>query len=257
MESAFTSGVFTSNNDNALFAFSASPPNTNPVWVDLVQSGRKDFVANSTIIGKLDTLNDPRTPYFFTQDASQGYSGGRTWSLQQLSRNFSKPGGLVGDATDLGRLSFPDYPGDVLDYAEVEFYLSEAAARGYSVGVDAATHYNRAVTASITFWGGSTADAVTYLAQPAVNYLTAPGDYRQKIGTQAWLGFYNRGWDGWIETRRLDYPKLPAAASAKSGFPVRFTYPINEQNVNSVNYASASSSVGGDVVTTKLFWDVF
>jgi len=37
--------------------------------------------------------------------------------------------------------------------------------------------------------------------------------------------------------------------------PTRFTYPINEQTINSANYSSASSTIGGDKLTTKLFWD--
>jgi hypothetical protein len=42
---AISGGVFTSNADNAALQYT-STPNTNPVWVDLVQSGRSDFVTN-------------------------------------------------------------------------------------------------------------------------------------------------------------------------------------------------------------------
>ncbi len=52
VESAVAGGVFTSNADNAEFDYLGAPPNTNPIWVDLVQSGRKDFVAASTIINR-------------------------------------------------------------------------------------------------------------------------------------------------------------------------------------------------------------
>lgn len=44
VEEAFNAGVFTSNADNALFAYSAVQPNTNPIYVDLVASGRYDFI---------------------------------------------------------------------------------------------------------------------------------------------------------------------------------------------------------------------
>ncbi len=40
VESAIATGVFTSAADNASFQFLSGPPNTNPVWEDLVQSGR-------------------------------------------------------------------------------------------------------------------------------------------------------------------------------------------------------------------------
>jgi hypothetical protein len=45
--------------------------------------------------------------------------------------------------------------------------------------------------------------------------------------------------------------------NALSDFPVRFTYPILEQNINSSNYDAASTAIGGDRVTTKLFWDKY
>jgi hypothetical protein len=32
-----------------LYKYTSAPPNTNPVWVDLVQSGRSDFVTNTQI----------------------------------------------------------------------------------------------------------------------------------------------------------------------------------------------------------------
>ncbi|MBA2746022.1 MAG: hypothetical protein H0U44_07355, partial [Flavisolibacter sp.] len=44
--------------------------------------------------------------------------------------------------------------------------------------------------------------------------------------------------------------------SAASVIPKRFTYPIPEQNLNPLNYTAAATSVGGDVVATRLFWDV-
>src|SRR6185503_11565711 len=65
VESAVASGVFTSNADNAELHYQAAPPNTNPIWVDLVQSGRDDFVAASTLIDSLKAKNDPRLDNLF------------------------------------------------------------------------------------------------------------------------------------------------------------------------------------------------
>lgn len=246
-EAAVQAGVFQSNDDNASFQYLSSTPNTNPVWVDLVQSGRKDFVAASTIISTMQSVNDPRIPLFFTTDAANGYSGGAPGASSSYA-TFSKPSST---------LTAPDYPTLLLSYAEVEFYLAEAVERSFNVGGTAAEHYNKAVTASILYWGGTMQEANSYLAQPKVAYSTAPGSYKQKIGLQKWIALYNRGWDAWIEIRRLDYPQLNAPPTAKSEFPLRFTYPINEQNVNTINYNAAATAIGGDDVTTKLFWDVY
>ncbi|MFA6085906.1 SusD/RagB family nutrient-binding outer membrane lipoprotein [Mucilaginibacter sp.] len=245
VEAAVAAGVFTSNSDNANFKYALNPPNTNPIWVDLVQSGRLDFIASKTIIDNLKTTADPRLPLFFTTDASGNYSGGVPGTSNSYSA-FSKPSTT---------LTAPNFPGLLLDYAETEFNLAEAVERGYNVGGTAASHYANGITASITYWGGSAAAATAYSLKPTVAYATAAGNYKQKIGYQKWIALYNRGWDAWIETRRLDYPLLPAPADPVSDFPVRFTYPVNEQNVNTVNYNDASSKIGGDEVTTKLFFD--
>ena len=34
-------------------------------------------------------------------------------------------------------------------------------------------------------------------------------------------------------------------------------YPYNENKMNKANYDAASAAIGGDVATTKLFWDKF
>lgn len=247
VESAVAAGVFTSNADNAVFQYLSSPPNTNPIWVDLVQSGRKDFIASSTIVETMQSLNDPRIDNYFTVDANGDYSGAATGAGGNYA-TFSKP-----DET----ITAPDFPAILLDYSEVEFFLAEAVERGYNVGGTAMQHYNNAVTASILEWGGTTAEATAYLAQPNVNYATAPGTYKQKIGTQKWIALYNRGWDAWIEWRRLDYPQLQPGADALSVIPLRYPYPVNEQNVNRENYEAAAAAIGGDLVSTKLWWDKF
>ncbi len=247
VESAVAAGVFTSNADNAEFHYLATPPNTNPIWVDLVQSGRKDFVAASTIVNAMEARNDPRLDDYFTLDASSGYSGGTPGASSNYA-TFSKPDELI---------TTPDFPALLMDYAEVEFLLAEAVERGYSVGGTAITHYENAITASVVYWGGTAAEALLYMAQPSVNYLTAGGTYKQRIGTQKWIALYNRGWDAWIEWRRLDYPVLSPAVDALSVIPRRYPYPVNEQNVNRINYEAAAAAIGGDVVDTKLWWDKF
>ncbi len=261
VEAAVTGGVFESNDDNALYSYLSSPPNTNPVWVDLVQSGRADFVANSVIIDTLQSLDDPRLPSYFTLDANGGYSGGDPGASSNFA-SLSKPSGLLrllnltGKETDQGKIANQDFPGDLLDYSEVEFLLAEAVERGFNVGGTAADHYNKGIAASIVYWNGSSTGVDAYLARPDVNYATAPGPWQRKIGFQKWLALYNRGYDAWIDTRRLDYPVLTAPSDAQSGFPLRFTYPINEQNVNTQNYEAASQAIGSDDVSTRLFWDV-
>ena len=247
IESAVAAGVLTSNANNAEVSYLGAPPNTNPIWVDLVQSGRDDFVAASTLIIAMNKLNDPRRGNYFTTDPTGIYSGADPGTLAAYAQ-YSHVNPTITE---------PDFPGLLLDYSEVEFLLAEAVERGFNVGGSAQSHFNNAVTASITYWGGTPAEAAAYLAQPSVNYVTASASYKEKIGTQKWIALYNRGFDAWIEWRRLDYPRLEPAADAVSAIPVRYPYPVNEQNVNRKNYEAASKAIGGDEVDTKLWWDKF
>jgi Starch-binding associating with outer membrane len=247
VESASSAGIFASNGDNAVFHFLSSPPNTNPVWVNLVQSGRKDFVAANTLVDAMNAVNDPRVPLYFTVDNGGTYTGGPYGESNNYS-TYSKPSETV---------QAPDFPTVFLDYSEIEFLLAEAVERGFSVSGTAAAHYDNAITASIESWGGTAGDAATYLAQSSIAYSTAAGTYKQKIGNQKWIALYERGIDAWTEWRRLDYPALVAPPDALTAIPLRYTYPVTEQNLNKTNYEAASSTIGGDKVTTKLWFDKF
>jgi Starch-binding associating with outer membrane len=238
--------VLTDNHDNVTFHYLTSPPNTNQIWVDLVQNGRGDFVAANTLVDAMIALHDPRIPLYFTKDANGEFSGG-IYAANNSYATFSKPSTTI---------TAPNFEALYIDAAEVHFLLAEAAERGMTIKGTAKEHYDEGIKASIEYWGGSSADADTYLAQPSVDYATATGDYRQKIGTQKWLALYNRGFDAWTEWRRFDYPILtPPKNKTQDDIPKRYTYPVQEQNLNTKNYNAAATAVGGDNVKTKLFWD--
>ncbi|MVT10775.1 SusD/RagB family nutrient-binding outer membrane lipoprotein [Chitinophaga tropicalis] len=246
--SEVASNVFTSNADNAVLKYLTSQPNTNPIWVDLVNSKRTDYVIASTLVDLMNTRNDPRRPFYFTAVASGNYVGG-TYGSGNVYSSYSHVSAKV---------TAPDFEALLLDYSEVEFALAEAAERGLAVTGTAAEHYTNGITASISYWGGSGEQVTTYLAQPSVAYATATGTWKEKIGTQKYIALYNRGYDAWLEWRRLDYPIFnPPVDIAYSSIPVRLTYPVSEQNLNETKYEEAASAIGGDKLTTKLFWDKF
>jgi hypothetical protein len=194
---------------------------------------------------KLLGWNDPRTGLYFSKNNAGNYAGGIVGKSNTFV-DFSRAGAKVIAAAD---------PYVFADVVETEFLRAEAAERGYTVAGSAESHYNKAITASILYWGGTQAAADAYLAQAEVAYSTAAGTWKQKIATQKWIALYNRPYEGWTELRRLDFPKIATPVNAKSGFPTRLSYPANEQTLNGTNYTAAASAIGGDVVTTKLFWD--
>jgi len=243
-------GAFTSNADNAVLNYLNSTPNTNPMWVDLVQSGRLDFIVAKPFVDQMNALNDPRRTVYFDDNIATGYVGA-VYGLNSSYANFSH----IGDMFYVSTL-----PHILLDYSNVKFMMAEAAERSLvGTPATAAVHYTEAITASFDYYGVS--GAATYLLQPSVAYATATGTWKQKIGTQKWIALYNQGFNAWTEFRRLDYPALvappTASANADGVVPRRFTYPIGEQTLNPDSYTSAASAIGGDKLATKLFWDKF
>ncbi len=150
-EEAYAEGVFTSNSESATLAYESSPPNTNPLWEDLVQSGRQDYVAANTIIDYMEELNDPRLSTYFDQNLGDSEYEGGTYGASSAYADHTHINEQFRD---------PTHPGILLGYPEVEFHLTDAAQRGYAVG-EAQDHYEAAVTASIQYFGGTEAEAET------------------------------------------------------------------------------------------------
>ena len=247
--------VFASNIDNAKITYEINVPNTNPLYVDLVFGGRHDFVPAKPFVDALVTNNDPRTKVYFAQNLKDDNGNPLPYK-----------GGIIGVKNSFGKFTHisdkiqaPDFKGTYLDYAEVEFLLAEAVERGIAISGSAESHYNNAIMASMKDWGVSDSDADAYLAQPSVAYSTANGTWQQKIGEQAWYAMFNRGFEGWTFTRRLNFPVLTppsnADAAANGQIPSRMAYPIREQTLNATNYNAATTAIGGDKLTTRLFWD--
>ena len=240
--------VFQSNDDNAAIKYLSSVPNANQLFVDLVASGRNDFVPADTLIDYMNDLDDPRRKHYFDDNITDAegnpvYEGG-SYGNSNSYPNFTHVSTNIIEA---------DYPGILMDYVEVEFLLTEAYELGLINGGDAEASYNRAITASFLFWGATSEEASAYLANPEVTYNST--EWREKVGNQAWVALYNRGYEAWTSWRRLDFPKLEAPEDAVSAIPVRFTYPVFEQTLNPQNYQEAAAAIGGDNVVTKLFWD--
>ncbi len=259
---AAVAGAFTSSADDCLMPYLTSSPNFNPIYDNLVASGRDDYVPTNTLVDIMNGLDDPRRDNYFTLiDTSATGAGdyiylGGDYGESSAFANYSHVSAPVQEAS---------FKGIILTYNELLFYLAEAAERGYSVG-DAEDLYIDAITESILWWGGTQTEVDTYLAQPEVDYTTALAassatyPWREVIGTQSWIASYINGFVGWTTYRRLDYPAFnmpPTPYNDITEVPTRFTFPINEQTLNAVNYATAASAVGGDELVTKIFWDIY
>lgn len=241
VESAYAGGVILASADNYNHPFPGGQF-ANPIYQNLVASGRDDFLPSDVYINYMVANNDPRLPKYFTPLANGTFVGGPYGDLAAYN-NFSHINPTYTAATA---------PGKIFDVLYVKFMLAEAAARGFNVGGDAATWYASAVTQSMTDSGVAAADAAAYLLAHPYN----PANWKKSIGEEAWIALHNRGFEAWYFFRRLDYPVLQVPNVAE-GLVYRMPYSNNEYSTNTTNVQAAATAIGGDKYTTKLFWDKF
>lgn len=242
---AISGGVMTSTTDTCQLQYLIDSPNYSPLYDNLVASGRDDFYGAAPLIDFMNLKSDARiSAYYDPQGTGTTFIG--------------SPIGVAGDFGDYSHIGAFAYtettPGTILSYTEVAFYLAEAAARFTPTLAPAA--YNNAVSASFNEWGAGASTAAYLTANP---YDTS--NWKKSIGEQAWVAMYNQANTAWNFYRRLDFPVLlaPSNAIPASGgkIPVRLLYPTKEATTNSNNWSAAGAAIGGDKLTTKIFWDKF
>jgi len=244
---AINGGLIASNDENVDLAYTSSPPHTNPLWVDLVQSGRNDFVAANTLVDYMNDLEDPRRAYYFSDVTdSLGNPIGGIFGASNNYNEYSHPGTMLLD---------PTFPGTIMDYVEMEFLQADVAARFDNDMSAAETHYNNAIRASILYWGGTNQEADDYLANPKVAWGTAAGTSLEKIAMQKWLAMYNRGFEGWSTYRVYNAPVLNNAAEAGTPPPLRYIYPVDEYSLNGTSVNDAVAANPGYDEFLPIFWD--
>ncbi|WP_418123869.1 SusD/RagB family nutrient-binding outer membrane lipoprotein [Chryseobacterium sp. PTM-20240506] len=244
INTAISGGVITDQSQNCIFRYLAETPNFSPIFENLANNGRNDFIGGKPFIDYLNANSDQRVTKYF-RDVNGVYLG-QTIGAPGNFFAFSSPGIFA---------YVPVTPGNLMTHTEVTFYLAEAAAR-FGIGGNPETLYKDAVRASFLEWELSAQEAETYLTAHPYN----PGNWKKSIGEQAWIALYNHPVVAWNFYRRLDYPALQAPPTAinnaEGKVPVRLQYPSLEATTNGTNYSKAATAIGGDKLTTKIFWDI-
>lgn len=187
--------------------------------------------------------------------------------------NYPGPTGTGADVAPIGAYSRPtavyrdrNAPVFILTYAEIQFLLADAAARGYSVPSSASAYYAAGLKGAMTtigkFGGASVSSAVAAdfaVANPLNT--SSPAASLKMINEQIWattgtLANFVESWNNW---KRSGYPQLTPvnySGNFSSGqIPRRQLYPSGESTTNPQGLANAISNMGGDTWVKNVWWD--
>ncbi len=238
--------IFTSNDDNAALFFVDAVNNRYPYLNN--NNFKTAYYMEESFVDLLKGLSDPRL-FTFADQKPEGVALPET--------DFDAYGGLDGSAplsTNTNRLvdgeasradaryySDPvNEPSVLMGYAELEFTLAEAAARGWITN-DPEEHYNNGIRASFDFYNIGTDDQDDYLATPGVTYSAADGV--EMIVTQKYINFFlNGAWEPFYNQLRTGFPEFSVDGGGvlnNEQVPKRWMYPQLELQLNTANVEEA------------------
>ena len=210
---------------------------------------------SATHVGLLTRLQDPRV--FVTVEPATYYTDSLGLSVTDFNAYVGAPFDESIDAMSTqvqgGRYSlinraryYSSYTAEdciQVGYPEMCLNIAEGINRGWATG-DAATWYNKAITASMAFYGISDAAALnTYLSQTTVAYAGNNATGLTQILEQRYIAlFMHSGMESYYNWRRTGMPAFAfgGPGTGNSGLiPRRFQYPTSERDNNSANYLSA------------------
>lgn len=240
--------VFQNNDASAILKFTG----VLPYQTEFSQARDFDFNGDKGysefFINNLVDLQDPRLPIWSTEATLGVYAGMQSGYAQ----------GNIPDRQSTLQLALKNQPllGNMMNYAELQFILAEAALKGYITG-SPKTYYDNGVRSSISLWGPVVADS--YFNNPKVQYDEAAGieDQMKKIHLQKYFAMIFTDFQQWYEyrrTRALDLYTGPGLLN-DGRMPSRLNYPILVQTLNKANYDIAVQSMGGNSINEKVWWE--
>jgi Starch-binding associating with outer membrane len=266
-------GVFTSNAQAAVLVWPGDGIYNNP-WSDNFQT-RDDHRMSQTLMNLMMANNDPRIPIYAqptVQDTTvyaawpnyAGMPNGLTQATASVYFNdTSRPGVIFypGATTygTYGSAAGKATPSYLMTYADVAFIEAEAAERGMGglTAGQANGFYTAGIQASMDQWGVAGADALAYMAQPAIALSATQTNALVQIDQERWVALYGDGGQAWALWRRTCVPNTvkPGPYAIINTVPRRFEYSTNDLQVNADQIDAAIARQGPDLFTTNMWWD--
>lgn len=266
-----TGNIMSSNDDNAVLEYLQGFPNEFPLVP--LKTGDFDAVALSeNAYTVMNGYNDPRLLRYarpnnddYTNPTFSGAVNGSN------SANCPKTGSRLGvqyynypEFVQYEELGLSQADGIIMTYAEVEFLIAEAIAKGWISG-DIETHYRDGIAASMEYYE---VDLAPFNWSSFADFYDNSGvQYNEvmDIWEQKWLALFFTGLEPYFEVRRwylesgedwgaIPFLSAPCENLNNDQLPMRFLYPGEEQSLNSANYQSAVEALGGSNSQNARMW---
>lgn len=250
-------GYISAEGEDAKVMFTTDGGSQNPLYSEMVGlSKTQNLFASSTCVDSMNSNFDPRA-FVFYKPTTAGTIVGITQGDYSNSTNATGKSipstSVAGEAANENSATAPVR---LISSYESLLLQSEAAARGWSAGDDAAL-YSSAIDASFEAYGVTDATEISYY-KDSTNWGVYPatGTMQEKVRhiiTQKWFSMCgNQGFEAWTEWRRTGYPDfLVISVNSLIGTqrPARFLYPTDEINLN-------ASFPGVKSVEKRVWWDI-
>ncbi|HOI80663.1 MAG TPA: SusD/RagB family nutrient-binding outer membrane lipoprotein, partial [Petrimonas sp.] len=282
IDQAVASGVFTSNEDEAMFKYSKEAPNECYFYRGYFVDGRNDFSITKPFTdllkGQPDTLNNKQHPWEGVVDPRLSIyttpRGGKYLGLPYglPSNNMTRS---IRDAAPSWYPASPpiilnkDFSVPLMTYAELCFILSER----YNWDQE---WYEEGVRSSVEHWYALAGNAVDQTTLDSYVESVSETINAETVATQKYIHLYMQGTEAWSEYRRTGYPltmlkpgeftyvvggekvAFTPLSDTKGDLPARVKYPTNESTLNpdGFNAAIAKLQDGTNNYYSKMYWDV-
>lgn len=278
--------IFENNTDCARIKWSGGTSTTDPLTSPFVNGIRaQDFRSPAICSFFIDNLNnwlDPR----FVSATPYGYGGIGKLGIAQASGGgwHGVPSGYKAGMGDTKGTYFQSYDnassggvrslqqnpntGIIMQMAEVQFILAEAAAKGWITG-DATNYYYQGIASAINYWVGDPfpenttstqfADYLTTMAEGSTliwNSFLSLENKMKLIHLQKYYALFLTDLQQWFEYRRTGLPVLPKGEGVLNNkiMPARLVYPVYVQAANPIGYKNAVAAQGPDQIYTNVWW---
>ncbi|MFB9865389.1 SusD/RagB family nutrient-binding outer membrane lipoprotein [Rufibacter immobilis] len=242
---ATTYPIMAANADGARITWTGTAPYDNP-FATWRPADWYDVKYTQFFINNLKEWSDPRLPIWATisNGEFEGIPGGYPMNMKVTPR--SQP---------VTTLASDNRLGNIMTFAETQFILAEAAARGW-ITTPAKTYYEAGITNAITQWNATVPANYVTKEELAWDDALALEDKLEKIHLQKYYALFYTDFQQWYEYRRTGHPILPVGQGHENGgkMPSRMIYPIVLQSTNKNNLDAAIANQGPDNINTLVWW---